>query len=220
MRTPLIPAAVPPLLPDGDEAREWAERELADPAYRIAEPTPLDRAARAVVDFFTDLFSTPLDGGLGPTVALIAAVVAVLLIGAAFAVWGMPRRRPRAPAAPTILFGEREDRSADDLRRAAEERARAEDFDAAMILRFRALARACLERGVVDLPPGATVHAFARAAAASFPASRDGLDRAADDFDDVRYLRKPGSAAAYRRVSDVDDEVRRATPRVAAAVPA
>ena len=30
------------LLPDPDEAREWAEKELTDPAYRAAEPTPID----------------------------------------------------------------------------------------------------------------------------------------------------------------------------------
>ena len=32
-------------IPDADEAREWAERELADPVYRAAEPTAFDRAA-------------------------------------------------------------------------------------------------------------------------------------------------------------------------------
>ena len=60
--------SVPPLTPDGDEARTWAERELADPAYDAAEPTALDRIAHAIGDFFATLFSTQLGGDWGPWV--------------------------------------------------------------------------------------------------------------------------------------------------------
>ena len=52
--------AVPPLTPDGDEARRWAEDELADPAYDIAEPTPIDRIARAIGDFIASLLNPDL----------------------------------------------------------------------------------------------------------------------------------------------------------------
>ena len=45
--------AVPPLTPDGDEARRWAQEELSDPVYAAAEPTPLDRVARAIGDSST-----------------------------------------------------------------------------------------------------------------------------------------------------------------------
>ena len=43
--------------PDGDEARRWAEQELADPVYAEAEPTMFDRIARAIGDFIGGLFS-------------------------------------------------------------------------------------------------------------------------------------------------------------------
>jgi hypothetical protein len=212
--------AVPPLTPDGDEARRWAEDELADPAYDIAEPTPIDRIARAIGDFIASLLNPDLTGGLGTTFALVAAVIVVIVIVAAFLVWGMPRvSRRAAPRAP-MLFGEREQRSAAQLRAAAEERARASDWDAAIVLRFRALARGSLERGVVDPPPGATVHAFARAAAGAFPSLAGRLEDAATAFDDVRYLRRPGTGDLYRLVASVDDAVTAARPALREEVPA
>jgi hypothetical protein len=207
-----IADAVPPLTPDGDEAREWAERELADPIYRTAEPTPLDRIARAIAEFFENLFGAELSGDWGSAIALVAALVVIVVIVAAFVVWGVPRATGRRRGAPTELFGVAEARSAAQLRRDAASHAEKGEWDAAIVMRFRALARGCVERGVVDTPPGATVHAFARAATRAFPALADPLERAASAFDDVRYLRRPGTAALYRQVAEVDDAVSAARP--------
>jgi Domain of unknown function (DUF4129) len=204
-------AEAPPLTPDGDEAREWAERELSDPAYAAAEPTPLDRIAQAIGEFIESLFATQLSGDWGPWVAVIAAVVVVLVIAAAFLVWGVPRTTGRARSSAE-LFGADEHRSAADLRRDAASRAAKGEWDAAIVLRFRALARGLVERGAVDTPPGATVHAFARAAARAFPASGGELESAAAAFDDVRYLRRPGTQELYRRIAAVDDTVTAARP--------
>lgn len=204
--------AVPPLTPDGDEARDWAKRELSDPIYAVAEPTPFDRIARAVGDFFASLFNPDVSGGWGSAFALVAAIVVAAVIVAAFLVWGMPRATRRAARHVPTLFGEAEHRSAADLRAAATARARAAEWDAAIVLRFRALARGCLERGVVDPPPGATVHAFARAAARVFPALGDRVEAAASAFDDVRYLRRPGTAELYALVAAADDALAAARP--------
>jgi hypothetical protein len=214
--------AVPPLTPDGDEAREWAERELADPAYDIAEPTPFDRIARAIGEFIRSIFSPEVSDGWASAFAVVAAIVLVIVIVAAFLVWGMPRATRRAAASAPVIFGQAERRSATQLRAAAERHAGAGEWDAAVVLRFRALVRACLERGAVDTPPGATVHAFARAAGRAFPDVADRLEAAADVFDDVRYLRRPGTADAYRLVAATDDAVAAARPRLpdTAAVPA
>ncbi|MFC8681005.1 DUF4129 domain-containing protein [Microbacterium ureisolvens] len=212
--------AVPPLAPDGDEARRWAEQELSDPAYDIAEPTPFDRIARAIGDFIASLFNPDLSGGWGSTFALVAAIVLAVVIVAAFLVWGVPRVTRRAAARTPLLFGEAEGRSAAQLRAAAEERVGVADWEAAVVLRFRALARGCLERGVVDPPPGATVHAFARAAARAFPALAADLEDAATAFDDVRYLRRPGTRELYRLVASVDEAVTSARPAVRDEVPA
>lgn len=204
--------AVPPLTPDGEEARRWAEDELSRPAYDIAEPTLLDRIARSVAEFFENLFSTELSGEWGPVVAVAAAVLVVIVIVVAFAVWGVPRSSRRARSQTAELFGEPEERSAGELRRAAASHARDGDWDTAIVLRFRALARGCVERGVVDTSPGATVHAFARAAARAFPQLADQLEAAATAFDDVRYLRRTGTSELYRVVADADDAVVAARP--------
>ena len=203
--------SVPPLIPDRDEARRWAERELADPRYAIAEPTPLDRIARAIAEFFESLFSAELPAVWGPWVAIVAAVVVGLVILAAFLVWGVPRVAAR-PRTTVDLFGVDEQRSADQLRREAASSAARGDWDDAIVLRFRALARGLVERGAVDTPPGATVHAFARAAARAFPGHAGGLESAAAAFDDVRYLRRPGTEDLYRRVVSVDETVRAMRP--------
>lgn len=206
--------AVPPLTPDGDEARDWAERELSDAVYDVAEPTPFDRIARAIGDFFASLFNPDATGAWGSTFALVAAIVVVVVIVAAFLIWGMPRASRRAAAGAPALFGEAEHRSAAELRADAETHARAADWQAAIVLRFRALARGCAERGIVDPPPGATVHAFARAAGRVFPALGDRVEQAASVFDDVRYLRRPGTAELYALVASVDDAVAGARPLV------
>ncbi|MET0734229.1 MAG: DUF4129 domain-containing protein [Microbacterium sp.] len=207
--TPILGAlaAVPPLIPDGEEAREWAERELSDPIYAIAEPTLSDRVAQAIGDFIARLFSSQVPAEWGPALAVIAAVVLGVIILAAFLVWGVPRATRRAPRSAPTLFGETETRSADELRRAAASRAAAGEWDAAIVLRFRALARGTTERGVVETAPGATVHGYARAAAKVFPSSGAALEEAAAAFDDVRYLRRPGTADLYARVARVDDEI-------------
>ncbi|WP_243076949.1 DUF4129 domain-containing protein [Microbacterium sp. SS28] len=210
----VLAEAVPPLTPDGDEAREWAERELSKPAYAQAEPTLFDRIAQAIGDFFASLFSTELSGPWGGAFALIAAIVVVVLIVAAFLVWGMPRATRRSRIAVGELFGESDARSAADLRSAAEVHAQRGEWDAAIVHRFRALARGLAERSILETPPGATVHGFARRAARAFPAQAAALEDAARAFDDVRYLRRPGTAELYRRVAAVDDAVATGRPRV------
>lgn len=205
-------AAVPPLTPDAEEARRLAEQELSNPLYDIAEPTLIDRIARAVAEFFTNLFSPDLSGGLGPAVAVVATIVVVVLIVLAFIIWGVPRATRRSALAAPSLFDGEEERSAAELRSAAEAHAKNEAWDAAVVMRMRAIARACVERGVVAVPPGATVHTFARAATRAFPDSGAALNDAADTFDDVRYLRRPGTSDSYRQIAATDDAIARTRP--------
>lgn len=201
-----------PLIPDGDEGREWAERELADPRYAAAEPTPLDRLAQAVNDFLESLFGVQAPTDLGPAVLVGLALLAIALIVVAFVIWGRPRVSHRTGAS-VPLFGEDSVRTAADLRREASERAASRDWDAAIVLRFRALARSAIERGIVAARPGATAQSFARAAGRAFPTLAQPLSQAASVFDDVRYLRRPGSAADYERVSATDDAAASSRPR-------
>lgn len=205
-------AVVTALLPDPDEAREWAENELADPAYRAAEPTPLDRLARAVVDFFGRLLRNSANGDWGPPALIVLAIIIVVGIVIGILIWGRPRAIARAQPPARALFDGDDGRSADELRGDAAAAAARGDWDAAIVLRFRAFARGLTERGLVDPPPGATVRAFARAASAALPGLASGLDEAAAIFDDVRYLRRPGTEQRYGVVADLDAEAVRTRP--------
>ena len=208
-----------PLIPDGDEAREWAERELSRPVYAEAQPTPLDRIARAVAEFFEDLFNSELPGGWGGPLALVVALVLTGLLVAAFLIWGRPRLSAARHPHRWSCSARRSAGAPRELRRAAAAEAAAGRWEDAIVLRFRALARGVAERGVLEPAPGATVHAFARQAALVFPVEVERLDAAASAFDDVRYLRRPGTAALYARVADADDALVAARP-IASTVPA
>jgi len=193
----------PPVTPDGDQARQWAEQELADPVYHAAEPTPFDRFARGVGDFLQSLLSGDVSPALAPWLAIIVVAVIVGIGVLAFVVWGRPRRAERSRR-PAELFGVDDGRPAALLRADAEEAATAARWDDAVVLRFRALARGLVERTILDPEPGTTVHRFAAQAARAFPAERAALGRAADLFDDARYLHRPVDAASYRSVAELD----------------
>lgn len=200
-----------PLVPDGDEARRWAEQELSDPAYAAAEPTPIDRVAQAVGDAIARFFEQPLTGSWGPVAAVVATLVVLVLVLVAFLVWGRPRSRARLRTSTgTDLFGDSAGRTADELRADAARFAASGDWSAAVSDAVRALARGLDERGLVTTAPGATVQAFARAAVRRFPEHSAELVRSAADFDDVRYLRRPGTRDAYDRIRTLDDRLVRA----------
>jgi hypothetical protein len=200
----LLADDVPPLTPDGDQARRWAQEELAHPVYAAAKPTLADRVAQAVSDFFANLFTATPTGAWAWWVGIIAAAVVVLVIVAAFFIWGRPRAALRTRRATGELFGDAEGRTAAQLRRAADAAATRGAWDEAVVLRFRALARGLDERDIVRTGPGATAHSFARAAGRRIPSAATALESAAGAFDDVRYLGRAGSSALYQRVLDAE----------------
>ncbi|GAA2040562.1 hypothetical protein GCM10009819_27640 [Agromyces tropicus] len=205
----------PPLDPDAEEARRWVADELARPEYRAAEPTAFDLAAQAVRDWIADLFSGAT-GLPGPALALIAVLVVAGLVVVGLIVFGLPRLRRRARAT-VPLFDDGDVRDAATLRRSAERAAAAGDWSLAIEERFRALARDLLERELVQVHPGTTAHGVGRAASAPFPDHRDRLEAAADAFDAVRYLGRPGDATAYAAVSALEAELATTRPTAAPA---
>ncbi|PRB01285.1 hypothetical protein CQ044_17475 [Microbacterium sp. MYb64] len=195
-----------PLIPDGDSARELAEKELSKPEYQEAKPTLIDQWARAVIDWLIDLLTPQHAVDLGPWAAivigalLIAALIAVLLI------WGRPRRS-RTGRTGAVLLGSADDRTAAQLRADADRAAREGDWTEAIVLRYRAVARSLIERDLIAPAPGATAQTIAREAAVPFPSEGESLHAAAVAFDDVRYLGHPGSAARYRALVETDDRL-------------
>lgn len=191
-----------PVKPDAPDARELLLDELSDPAYAESQPTWFDLVTQAVIDWFSSL---RLGGGDGPPALalVIGAIIIALAIAAALIVYGLPRWRARSRLSPD-LFGERDRRTARELRRDAERAAAAGDWPRAIAERYRAIARALDERTIVTALPGTTAHGFARAAARQFPEHAGELSAAADRFDGVRYLDRPGSADDYALVRDLD----------------
>ncbi|MEN0021689.1 MAG: DUF4129 domain-containing protein [Microbacterium sp.] len=201
--------------PDGDEARRWAEEELADPRYADAKPTWFDMISRDIGRFLADLFSSDNGQNVGPTALIVVCVIVFAALVAALIIWGRPRRGRVVRRPITGLLGADDDRSASQLRADAERAARSGDWDEATVLRFRALARGLLERDLIDPSPGATAQAIAREVSRVFPAEAGAVRRAATSFDDVRYLRHPATAESYAELAATDDRLLALRPELA-----
>lgn len=204
-------------VPDGDEARRWAEDELANPRYADAKPTWFDLVARDIGRFIADLFSSDNGANVGPWALIVVTVIIVAALITALIIWGRPRSSRAVRRARTDLLGESDDRSATQLRADAERSARDGDWDTATILRYRAIARGLLERDLIDPAPGATAQSIAREASAVFADEAAAMRSAAVSFDDVRYLRHPATEESYRELAATDERLRTRRPE---AVPA
>jgi len=195
------------LIPDGEEARKWAEQELSDPRYADAKPTWFDMLARDIGRFLADLFNSENSANVGPSALIIVSIIVFGALVAALIIWGRPRRAQAVRRTRGDLLGADDDRSATQLRADAERSARAGDWDEATILRFRALARGLLERDLIDPSPGATAQAIAREVSVVFPAETAPVRDAAISFDDVRYLRHPATESSYAELAATDDRL-------------
>lgn len=195
-------------IPDGDEARRWAEDELANPRYADAKPTWFDLVARDIGRFLADLFSSDNGANIGPSALIIVTVVIVAALIAALVIWGRPRSSRAVRRARGDLLGEFDDRTAAQLRSDSERSARARDWNTATILRYRVIARSLLERDLIDPAPGATAQSIARDAGAVFADEAPALRRAAVAFDDVRYLGRPATEEIYQDLAATDERLR------------
>lgn len=194
-------------VPDGDEARRWAEEELSQQKYADAKPTWFDRIAQSIWEFITGLFDPERTANVGPSALIIVSVLIVAALVTVLIIWGRPRRSRSVRAPRTALLGVDDDRSAAQLRADAERRAASGDWDEATVLRFRALARGLLERDLIDPAPGATAQAIAREVGTVFAAETVAVRAAAVSFDDVRYLRHPATAESYAQLAATDDRL-------------
>ncbi|MGH8953610.1 MAG: DUF4129 domain-containing protein [Microbacterium sp.] len=205
------------LVPDGDEARQWAEQELSDPRYADAKPTWFDLVARDIGRFLAELFSSDNGASVGPSALIVVSVIVFGALVAALIIWGRPRRSQAIRRPGAGLLGAEDDRSAAQLRADADRAARAADWDEATVLRFRALARGLLERDLIEPSPGATAQAIAREVSVVFPAETTPVRQAAVFFDDVRYLRHPATADRYAELAATDDRLSALRPEAVTA---
>ncbi|WP_336645135.1 DUF4129 domain-containing protein [Microbacterium sp. USHLN186] len=204
-------SALEVFVPDGEEARRLAEQELAKSEYQAARPNWFDRLAADIVEWVSGLFRGEGTGSIAPLALTLITIAVVAALIVALIVWGRPRAS-RAVRRRADLLGDKDDRTAAQLRAEAERRARDGDWDAAVVLRFRALARGLIERDLLDPAPGATAQGIARDATSVFPAFHDVLHAAASSFDAVRYLNAPADEGDYRRLAAADEDLRAAAP--------
>lgn len=196
---------------DRDEARELAERELADPRYD-SEPPLLQRVVEWLGDRLNDLLSTAGDTlGAGLGLAVLAAVVALAAL-IIFLRVGPPARR--ASRGGEGVFGQDGRRAAASYRSAADAAAGDGRWADAVVERYRAIVATLEERSILDPRPGRTAHEAATEAGALLPDVAGRLPAGADTFDAVHYGGHPATAADDRHLRELDDAVRGARPRI------
>lgn len=207
--SPLLPATVP-VRPDDDEARRLLQEELAKTAYREAEPSLLERAWGAFLNWLGELLGQirGVDAGLGTILLAVGAVVvvavAILLI--------KPRLNARRRHEPAV-FEASTRRSAQLHRSAADAAAQNSDWDEALTERFRAITRSAEERVIIDEQVGRTAVEVARQLQGLFDAQAGDLDWLALRFNEVHYGARPATQADYQRTEDLDLVLLRSQPR-------
>jgi hypothetical protein len=197
-----------PVDPSSPEAQNWLRDELSRSEYQSAKPTWFDLASKAVQDWIGSLFQGQ-GGDAAPVLLLVVLVVIAGLIVAAFFLFGRPRINRRSALDRRALFGADAARSAADLRASAEQAARLGDWVTAVEEQFRAIAVSLDERTLVHVTPGTTANEFAVHAARIATDEGEALRRAARAFDEVRYLDRPGTEAAYQHLVALDQRLQR-----------
>ncbi|HEX6886531.1 MAG TPA: DUF4129 domain-containing protein [Candidatus Nanopelagicales bacterium] len=197
----LLPLDVPVAI-TGEQGRLLAERELADPAYRAAEPSLVQRAIQWLVEQVQRVVEQAGEAAPGGWLGILG-LVALVVIGVLVVRWRMGPVR----SAATLQF------QVDPQVRAAEYRARALAAAAqgrwaeAIQQRMAGLVRGAQERGLIDAQPGWTADEVAAALGARMPDARAPLVRAARGFDEVTYGGRPADAETYRLLAQADDLV-------------
>ncbi|GIG20146.1 hypothetical protein Cch01nite_08700 [Cellulomonas chitinilytica] len=198
-----------PVEPDAATARRWAEQELADPVYHQSRSL-LDR----LLDWVLDL----LDGIPAPVVSpgvSLAVVIGVVVLVAAVVLWAAgPIRRSRAAAGRDgrSVLGDDDQRTADQLRSAADAAASTGDWSLAVVERFRAVVRGLEERTVLDARLGRTAHEATVDASVRLPSLGAALGVGGRLFDDVAYGHVTATSDDDRALRDLDRRVRETRP--------
>jgi hypothetical protein len=178
----LVILGQPPLQPDRDLARSWANQELARPEYQAAKPGLLERGIQWV-EHRLEL----LDLGTGAPTALGLLVVVLLLmavVGFVLYRTGGLRQTARRRTGQVLPVHHT---TAAEHRAAADRHADAGEWDLAVVERFRAIARELEERAVLSPQPGRTALEVAREGGRAVPDQAAQLVAAARYFDDVSY---------------------------------
>lgn len=203
-----------PLLPDSDEAAEWAREELSRSVYSTS-PSIWEWLWEKLLELLEKI--TSLGSGLGPAfvpLIILALVAAVIIL--ALTLSGPVRRRRARSEAPGGIWQDDDARSATQLREAAEVAATEGDFNLAVIEQFRATVRALEERNLLETTRGMTAMEVAATAARVFPERSEPLHRGARSFNGALYGNQPATHAQYIALRDLERDLQDARPAPAA----
>ncbi|HEY9242494.1 MAG TPA: DUF4129 domain-containing protein [Streptosporangiaceae bacterium] len=179
-------------------AQQLARSELSKAIYHPHESLTqrlLDVIGRLLNHLYAAGKSFP--GGWWSVVALAAlAALAVTLV--------LARLGPLAPGGQPL--------SAADHRQRAARLASTGDYAEAILEAVRGIARQLEERSVLSPRLGRTADEIAAEAGLALPAEAAALHEAARLFDDICYGERPGTAAGYALVRDLDTRLQSARP--------
>ncbi len=206
-----------PVDPDSATARRWAREELADPVYHQRESL-LSRVLTWLKERL-DEAQTTLSGLDARTAAVVLTVAVVIGVLAVLFIAGPVRRARRARESVEVFVAD--ERSAAELRAAADAAAAAGRWAEAVLDRFRCLLRSLEERAVLAERPGWTADEATAEAAEALPSCAADLRRASRLFDDVCYGDRPATAADEAWLRELDSRVAQTRPeRHSSAAPA
>ncbi|BCW49087.1 hypothetical protein StoSoilB13_14290 [Arthrobacter sp. StoSoilB13] len=151
---PALASTEPPVTPDRDEARRWAEEELSKAQYAQARPSWLDQLWRDFLDWLSSLEGDGTSPESNLAVPLIIALAVVLIVVAVFVV--RPRLNATRKASVTGIYGKDTPVDAATYRKRALAAADDGDWPSAVVDQFRALVRSAEERDVIEARAGRT----------------------------------------------------------------
>ncbi|HEX5995488.1 MAG TPA: DUF4129 domain-containing protein [Jiangellales bacterium] len=188
---------------DRDEARDLAERELANPRYD-SDPPLVQQFFEWIIRQINELLAAA-GGTLNTPWGLVLLGLIVAVVAIIFLRYGPPARRRRSQA--DAVFGASR-RSAREYRAAADAAAEDSRWAEAVVERFRAIIADLEERGLLDVKPGMTADEAAREAGRALPDLATDLPPAAALFDAVYYGGHEATGDDDRRLRALDAAVR------------
>lgn len=204
-------AQQPVIAPGRDEARGWAEEELARPEYQESDLTFLERIGR----LFTDLFDDLMRGVAGVSspwlIVIVVVIVAALIV---LVIWRVQRGSggglslPRYDA-PFIV----PDQDPDELRIRARAAADAGDWNTAVQEGARTVMAELGRADAIEIAAASTAAELSRDAARARPGHRDDLLWTGRIFDSVTFGDGTAREQDWERVARLDAELRKAGVR-------
>jgi hypothetical protein len=204
-----------PVEPDREQARRLAIEELSRREYQAERPGLITRMVAWLLDQLSRIRLPDHTGSSIAITVLLAVIVAVVLY-ALYRTGGL-RRAARLDVPAGVFTGPVLD--AAGHRAAADRHAARGEWAAAVLERFRAVARQLEERAIITPSTGRTAHELAAEAALRLPRLDADLAAAARTFDEVCYGHRPGTPQADGRLRSLDEAVRAARPAADAPTP-